>query len=146
MRPAESTPQPIVPTAADAAGNSNRRRGRGELRTRFVIGPSIILLIGAIYWLDDTVMAARGLRGHLTAGLLGLLGIAGVFEFCAMMRNAGFAVAGALLPIYTTVLLASPFFFGWHSLDRELYPLVIGTLGLLFPIALESLSRRRMQQ
>lgn len=119
---------------------------RAEMRIRFVIGPAIILVLGLVYWLDATVMTERGHGGKLVAGVLGLLGVAGVFEFTAMMRNAGFAVARTLLPIYSIVLLASPYFFGWHSLDRELYPLVIGTLGLLFPIALESLSRRKMQQ
>jgi phosphatidate cytidylyltransferase len=133
-----------VETPTPAA--SNRQKGRGELRTRLVLGPAMLLVVGLIYFVDSTWMAERGMRGYLVAGLLGLLGFAGVLEYVAMMRNAGFAIARVLLPLYTTLLLVSPFFFGWHTLDRELYPLVIGTLGLLFPIALESLSRRRMQQ
>ncbi len=131
-------------TANPAAGN--RKKGRGELRTRLVIGPAVIVFVGVLYAVDMTWMADRGMRGHLIAGLLGALGLAGVLEYVAMMRAAGFAIAGVLLPVYTGLLVVSPFFFGWHALDRELYPLVIGTLGLLFPIALESLSRRRMQQ
>ncbi|MCC6781225.1 MAG: phosphatidate cytidylyltransferase [Planctomycetes bacterium] len=133
-----------VETPAQAA--ANRKKGRGELRTRLVLGPAMLIVVGLIYFVDSTYMAERGMRGYLVAGLLGLLGFAGVLEYVAMMRNAGFAIARVLLPLYTALLLVSPFFFGWHTLDRELYPLVIGTLGLLFPIALESLSRRRMQQ
>ncbi|MFO1051159.1 MAG: phosphatidate cytidylyltransferase [Planctomycetota bacterium] len=116
------------------------------MRIRFVIGPTLIAVLATVYWLDSTVMERAGHGGWLVAGVLGLLGIGGVFEFVLMMRRAGFAVARILLPIYSGALLISPFFFGWHQLDHELYPLVIGTLGLLFPIALESLSRRRMQQ
>jgi phosphatidate cytidylyltransferase len=106
----------------------------------------MLALVGGIYAVDATWMAEQGRRGVLTAGLLGLLGLAGVLEFVAMMRQAGFAVARILLPVYTGLLLASPFFFGWHEMDRELYPLVISSLALLFPIALESLSRRKIHQ
>ncbi|MCA8942060.1 MAG: CDP-archaeol synthase, partial [Planctomycetes bacterium] len=46
----------------------------------------------------------------------------------------------------TAVLLATPFAFGWAQMDRELYPLVISTFVLLFPIALGSLSKENMQR
>lgn len=117
-----------------------------ELRTRLLFGPAMLAVVGAAYWLDATWLAEHGHRGTLTAGLLGLLGLAGVFEYVAMMRAGGFAVARILLPVYSGLLLASPFFFGWHEMDRELYPLVISSLALLFPIALESLSRTKVER
>lgn len=134
------------PERATAAQDGSRRRGRGELRTRLVFAPLMLLAIAVVYWADATTMADAGLRGVLTAGVLGLLGIAGVFEFVAMMRQGGYAVAPTLLPLFTIALHATAFFFQWHELDRELYPLVIATLALLFPLALESLAAGRMSQ
>ncbi|MDA0375479.1 MAG: hypothetical protein O2865_16970, partial [Planctomycetota bacterium] len=106
------------------------RTAKSELRTRAIFAPLMLGIVAAVYWFDATWMAERGLRGTLTAALLGLLGMGGVAEYVAMMRNAGFAVARILLPVYSGLLLASPFFFGWLQMDRELYPLVISTLAL----------------
>lgn len=125
-------------------GTAPQRSKRAELRIRLLFGPLMLAVVGGGYWLDATWLADQGLRGWLTAAVLGLLGIAGVLEYVVMMRNAGFAVARMLLPIYTVLLVVSPFFFGWHEMDRELYPLVISTLALLFPIALDSLSRSKI--
>jgi phosphatidate cytidylyltransferase len=128
-------------------GQAPKPRSKGaELRIRFLIGPSIIALLALLYWLDSTVLAERGMRGVLIAGLLGLLGLGGIVEYIAMLQKGGFAVARTLLLLFSAALFVSPFHFVWQSVDRELYPLVIGTIGLLFPIAVESLSRRRMQQ
>ncbi|MBK8978422.1 MAG: phosphatidate cytidylyltransferase [Planctomycetes bacterium] len=125
---------------------ATRRLGRRELRTRFVFGPLLIALVAVIYWLDSTVLRRAGAGGMLTAGVLGLLGVAGVHEYVVMMRKAGHAVAPRLLPLMTIALLVLPFFFGWRQVDRELYPLVIATLALVFPIALESLARGSMDE
>jgi len=116
-----------------------------DLRTRAVLAPTMLLLIGGIYWLD--VNGTLGWRsGTLSAVVFGLLGVVGVHEYLTMMRKAGFAVSKNLLLAMTAALLASPFFFGWNVIDHELYPLVASTLLLLFPLALKSLRRDDMQK
>src|SRR5262245_57719381 len=63
----------------------------GDLRTRAVLAPSMLLLIGVIYWLD--LGLGDGLllkRGALSAAVLGLLGLAGAHEYAALLRSAGF--------------------------------------------------------
>ena len=94
-----------------------------------------------LYWLDVTRTG-----GVLCAGVLGILGVAGVHEFIVMLRRAGFAIARTLLLVCTAGLMVAAFRFGWHDVDRELYPLVIATFLLLFPIALRSLLRERMSR
>jgi CDP-diglyceride synthetase len=131
--------------ASESGGEAPAKRTpKSEFGTRAIFAPLMLGIVAGVYWFDATWMAERGMRGTLTAALLGLLGIGGIAEFVAMMRNAGFAVARVLLPVYSALLLASPFFFGWLQMDRELYPLVISTLALLFPIALVSLSRQKI--
>lgn len=116
-----------------------------DLRTRAVLAPTMLLLIGGVYWLDYS--AALGVKqGALSAGLLGLLGIGGMFEFIALLRHGGFEVSRVLLPIVTALLLASAFPLGWHQIDHEFYPLIAATLLLFFPLALHSLSRTDMQR
>ncbi|MCB9876081.1 MAG: phosphatidate cytidylyltransferase [Planctomycetes bacterium] len=121
-----------------------------DLGTRAVLAPTMLLVIGGIYWLDLT--GAFGLReagikeGSLSAGLLGLLGIGGAWEFGRLLRAGGFEVGLRTLVVATVVLLIAAFPFGWHDLDHELYPLVVGTLLLLFPLALRSLGRDNMQK
>lgn len=116
-----------------------------DLRTRAVLAPTMLLLIGGIYWLD--VHGTLGWRtGTLSAVVFALLGLAGVHEYLTMMRKAGFAVSKNLLLVITAALLPSAFFFGWHQIDHELYPLVASTLLLLFPLALKSLRRDDMQK
>lgn len=118
---------------------------RSDLATRAVFAPAMLATIGGIYWLD--LNGTTGLRqGALSAGLLLLLGIGGVHEYITLMRGAGFAVARTLLLTTTVLLLGSAFFFGWHDLDKELYPLVSATLLLLFPLAVRSLGREDMQK
>lgn len=95
--------------------------------------------IAVVYWLDTTRTG-----GVLAAAVLGLLGLAGVHEFVVMLRHAGFAVARTLLLACTALLMLAAFLFGWREVDRELYPLVIATFVLLFPIAVRSLLRERM--
>ena len=116
--------------------------GKSELGTRLVFGPLMLGLIALLYWADTRAFAGR--EGVLTAGLLGLLAVGGTWEFIAMFRRAGYAIAGRLTLALTAIVCACPFAFGWHELDRELYPLVIATIVLLFPIALGSLTQGNM--
>jgi phosphatidate cytidylyltransferase len=114
-----------------------------DLKTRAVLAPTMLTIIAVIYWLD--VSGTLGLKsGALSAGLLGLLGVGGAWEFANLLRGGGFAVGKRTLVVATAILLGSAFAFGWIDLDRELYPLVIGTLLLLFPLALRSLGRGDM--
>ena len=116
-----------------------------DLKVRAVLSPTMLAVIGGLYWLDLT--GTLGVKeGALSAGLLGLLGIGGAWEFANLLRGAGFAVGKQTLLIATTTLLASAFAFGWADLDNELYPLVGGTLLLLFPLALRSLGRDDMHR
>jgi phosphatidate cytidylyltransferase len=133
---APSSPEPA--SAAGAAGAAPRRRAP-ELRTRTILSTTMLAILAGIYWLDVTRTG-----GVLSAGLLGLLAVAGVHEFIVMLRRAGFAVSKTLLLVCTAALCASAFRFGWTAVDRELYPLVIATFVLLFPIAFRSLLRERM--
>lgn len=114
-----------------------------DLKTRAVLAPTMLAIIAVIYWLD--VSGTLGIKsGALSAGLLGLLGVGGAWEFANLLRGGGFAVGKRTLVVATAILLGSAFAFGWVDLDRELYPLVIGTLLLLFPLALRSLGRGDM--
>ena len=116
-----------------------------ELRTRAVLAPTMLLLVGAVYWLD--LNAVLGLRqGALSAALLGLLGFAGTWEYVALMRGAGFSVARTMLLCTAAALHVSAFFFQWGVIDRELYPLVGFTLLLFYPLAVRSLGRTSMQK
>jgi phosphatidate cytidylyltransferase len=115
-----------------------------DLRTRLVLAPAMLLLVGAVYWLD--LRGTLGVRsGTLSAALLALLGIGGVFEYVALLRAGGFAVSRRSLPAYSVLLFGSAFAFAWFTVDRELYPLVLGTLLLLFPIAVRSLGQGDMR-
>lgn len=116
-----------------------------DLRTRAVLAPTMLLLVGGIYWLDLGGHVVEK-RGALSAALLGLLGIGGVLEYVTMLRKAGFAVARTLLVAAAFALHAIAFGLGWGQVDRELYPLVGLTLLLLFPLATRSLGREAMQR
>lgn len=109
-----------------------------------MLAPAMLLFVGLVYWLDF-----RGLfglqQGALSAGLLGLLGIGGVWEYVQLLRGPGFAVAGKTLLFFTTALLVSAFPLGWHQIDHEFYPLVVGTMLLLFPLAVRSLGKEDMK-
>ena len=115
--------------------------GRPELRTRFILGPLMLLVVGLVFYADLNQLTGLE-RGTLSAGVLGLLFLGAQQEYVTMLRRGGFAVAGGLLMLFTLVLAIMAFLFGWGTLDRELYPIVIGTLLLLFPLAVKSLSRR----
>ncbi|MEQ1633432.1 MAG: phosphatidate cytidylyltransferase [Planctomycetota bacterium] len=114
-----------------------------DLRTRAVLAPTMLLLIGVVYWLDVECLVLDK-RGALSAGLLFVLGILGVLEYIAMLRKKGFAVARTLLLVAAVVLHGLAFPLGWQQLDRELYPLVAITLLLLFPLATRSLGKEAM--
>jgi CDP-diglyceride synthetase len=121
-----------------------KKRGRSELGIRFVLGPLMLALIAGIYWLDSTVMFEGGHRGYLSAGVLGLLAFGGALEYVAMFRRADFAVATRLLPGTTLALCIAPFVIGGNAAGREFDPLVLFTIALLFAVAFESLSKRKM--
>jgi CDP-diglyceride synthetase len=112
---------------------------KSELGIRTVLSTLMLSAIAAIYWLDVTRTS-----GWLSAGLLGLLGLMGVHEFCAMFRRAGFPIADGSLLIASLALFVTAPMFGWRHVDRELYPLVGITFLMLFPIAFRSLTRERM--
>lgn len=115
-----------------------------DLRIRAVLAPTMLAIVGGIYWLDWHGTLGLG-QGRLSAGLLGLLGLLGIFEYTALLRGGGFAVSRRSLPLLSAALFASSFWFVWQQVDRELYPLVIGTLLLLFPIAVRSLGQSDMR-
>ena len=115
----------------------------GDLKARAVLAPSMLLLIAGVYWLDlNEHLGTR--QGALCAGLFGLLGVVGTWEFITLLRGGGFPVSKRGLLTCTVLLLVCPFFFAWKELDRELYPIVLGTLLLLFPLAVKSLRRDDM--
>jgi phosphatidate cytidylyltransferase len=115
-----------------------------DLQIRSVLAPAMLLLIGGIYWLDHAAMLGKS--GMLSAGVLGLLGIGGAIEYANMMRGAGFQVARWPLLAAAVLLHAIAIPLGWHTLDRELYPLAILTMALLFPLAVWSLGKEHMQR
>ena len=102
----------------------------------------MLLLVGGVFYVDKTTWT----DGGLSAAILGLLGLVGVVEFSAMFRNAGIPIARGLLISMTALLVSSGFLFGWKDVDRELYPLVIGAMTLLFPLALRGLRPGAMEQ
>ncbi len=116
-----------------------------DRQARFILTPLLLLAIGGIFWLDNT--DALGLRrGAVSALILGLLALAGIHEYIRMLTAGGFPVSRILLPLMTLALCGSSFLWAWTSIDHEVYPLIIGTVLLLFPIALESLTRRKMEK
>lgn len=128
-------------SSPDPIPGPQKRRG-GDLRTRVILTTLMLTTIGVIYWLDVTTSTA----GRLSAALLGILGVAGVHEFTVMFKRAGFPVADVSLLLASVALAASAFAFGWAEVDRELYPIVLVTFALLFPLALRSLTRQRMSR
>ncbi|MBL9078322.1 MAG: phosphatidate cytidylyltransferase [Planctomycetes bacterium] len=115
-----------------------------DLRTRAVLAPTMLAVVGLVYWLD--LSGSLGLvRGTLSAVVLGLLGIGAAWEYGWLLRRAGFAVARKTLVAWSALLLASAFLFGWSAIDRELYPLVAGTMALAFPLAVRSLRQQDMK-
>ena len=115
--------------------------GKSELRTRFIIGPILLLVVTGVYYSDT-----HGTNGYVSAALLGLMSIAAVGEYIGMFRHAGFPVAASLLMFTAIGMHASAFFFGWSSIDRELYPPVIAAMALLLPLALRGLGPRGMSK
>ncbi|MBM4060140.1 MAG: phosphatidate cytidylyltransferase [Planctomycetes bacterium] len=115
-----------------------------EFRTRAVLAPAMLLLVGCVYWLDFQGLFGWK-QGVWSAAVLLVLGVAGAWEYVLLLRGAGFAVAGKTLLCFTAGLLATAFPLGWHQIDREFYPLVFGTMLLLFPLAVRSLGRQDMK-
>ncbi len=110
-----------------------------ELRIRFIFGPLMLAMVAGVFLLDKNYT-----NGICSAVLLGLLAMGGMLEYINMMRKAEFQVASGLLLGMTLLLVSSAFLFGWKSTDHELYPLVLGTMFLLFPLALRGLAPKGM--
>jgi|JRYL01.1.fsa_nt_gb phosphatidate cytidylyltransferase len=115
-----------------------------DLQIRAVLAPTMLAIVGGVYWADHAGLTGLP-SGSLAGGLLALLGVAGAWEYVGLLRAGGFAVAGKTLQWYTALLLASAFVFGWHQLDHELYPPVVATMLLLFPLAVRSLGKADMK-
>jgi phosphatidate cytidylyltransferase len=115
-----------------------------DLRTRAVLAPAMLAVVVGVYWLDWSDRFGHK-RGALSAGVLMLLGVVGAWEYAQLLKNAGFAVARKTLVTCTAMLLGSAFPMGWHAIDHEFYPLVAGTMVLLFPLALRSLRKQDMK-
>lgn len=116
-----------------------------ELRIRAVLAPTMLAMIGGIYWLDLGQRVVQK-QGALSAAVLGVLGFAGAWEYAALLRGAGFAVARTMLLAASALLHVLAMYFIWHKIDNELYPTVGLTLLLLFPLAVRSLGRSNMQR
>lgn len=115
-----------------------------DLQIRAVLAPTMLAVVATVYWLD--LNETLGLKqGALSAGVLALLGVLGVWEYVQLLRGAGFVVAGKTLLFFSTLLLAAAFPLGWHRIDHEFYPLVVGTMALLFPLAVRSLRKTDMK-
>ena len=112
------------------------------LRTRLLIGPSLVALLVAVffgdrYWAD----------GYASACLLFVIAMVSLFEYVTMMRQAGFPIGRRVLLAAGLLLHASPFFFdSWERLDSELYPAILVTCGLLLVSSLRALTRTRMER
>jgi phosphatidate cytidylyltransferase len=116
----------------------------GDLRTRAILAPTMLLLIGGIYWLDfERVLLDK--QGALSAAVLTVLGLMGLFEYVAMMRAGGFHVSRKPLLLAAAALHGLAFPMGWQEVDRELYPVVAMTMLMFVPVALHSLTRKHMQ-
>lgn len=110
-----------------------------ELRTRLILGSSMLAAIAALYFAD--LHAGFGTKGLGSAVLLGLLGVGGILEYVAMRRHAGHAVAVEALVGVTiatcSVVLWRP---GWMT-----GLLAAATLALLLLTSLRALrSAERM--
>ncbi len=117
----------------------------GDYRARVILTPLLLLAVGGIYWLDHTEALGQR-RGAISAVVLGLFALGSIREYIRMLGRGGFAVSRVLLPLMTLAICVSAFAWRWTSIDHELYPLIIGTVVLLFPIALESLTRDKMEK
>ncbi|MBP8299547.1 MAG: phosphatidate cytidylyltransferase [Planctomycetes bacterium] len=117
---------------------------RSDLQIRAVLAPTMLGIVALVYWLDyHTILCSK--QGALSGGLLALLGVLGTWEYVMLLRGPGFAVAGKTLLFFTALLLGSAFPLGWHQIDHEFYPLVIGTMLLLFPLLVRSLGKNDMK-
>jgi len=115
-----------------------------DLRIRAVLAPTMLAIVALVYWLDyHTILCQK--QGALSGGLLAVLGTLGTWEYVQLLRGPGFAVAGKTLMFFTVLLLGSAFPLGWHQIDHEFYPLVIGTMLLLFPLSVRSLGKNDMK-
>jgi phosphatidate cytidylyltransferase len=123
--------------SSNAAGKK-----RSELRTRLIIAPTLLLVIGGVYALD-----LGPTEGYVSAAVLGLLSIVGLLEYVTMMRGAHFPVGRLISLLAGAALAAAPFFFtSWNKVDTELYVPVLVTVILTFVMSMRALLRSRMDK
>jgi phosphatidate cytidylyltransferase len=113
------------------------------LRTRFTIGPLLLLAIGLIYYADTH----WGGNGHLSAALLGILGLVGLWEFVAMWKEVQRPVAtGPLMLIGLATFLEGPRSLSMGQPWLPMLYLWTGSFVLLLGSMLWGLSRKRHEQ
>jgi len=115
------------------------------LLIRCIVGPSIILAILGLIWVDFGLDQGRGRFG---AVVLGILAVVGVWEYVGMLKMAGRPVAGRLLLLATLVLHVIALLpldqAGWTCLDHELYAPVLIAITLMVLLVLQALTPKGM--
>lgn len=110
------------------------------LKIRFTIGPLLLLAIGLIYYID----VKWGGQGRLSAGLLAILGLVGLWEFVAMWKEVKRPIAAA--PLMLIGLLTFIAGFRPTELGEAWLPFLhlwIGAFVLLLGSMLWGLSPKR---
>jgi len=115
--------------------------GSSELSTRLLLGSTMLALIAGVYWLDSCHTG-----GRVSAVLLALAAFGGVYEYGAMLRGAGRAVALPLLLLMTAGLGACGVLFEWQQTEVPLAALSVATLLLFLTVAVRSLAAARMER
>ncbi len=116
-----------------------------SMRVRFIAGPLMILAVLALVWADFHL---DGGRGRVSACFVGVLALAGLGEYVALLKKSGRPVAGAWVLAAAFLLHASAVFVtpSWKVLDRELYAPVLLTLALLVPLSARALTPEGMKE
>ncbi len=128
--------------SATREGAPEEKKRTAGIKTRLIIAPLLLALIGLVWWADRLWG-----QGRFSAGVLALLSLVGIHEYVHMMRSGGFPIGRRYLLGAALVLHAGAFFFStWESLDTELYVPILLTVALVFTMALRSLTRTRMEE
>lgn len=113
------------------------------LRTRLTIGPLLLATLAGIYWVDHE-------SGRISAAVLGMVALVGLWEYITMMRGAGFPVGRRYLLAAALILHVVPLlpvsFSTWKSIDQELFPPILVTVGLVFVLSVSALARSRTEK
>ncbi len=116
-----------------------------SMKVRFIAGPLMILAILVLVWADFHL--DRG-RGRISALFLGLLALAGLWEYVGLLKRSGRPVAGFWVLAAAFLLHGSAVFLtpSWKVLDRELYAPVLLAMGLLLPLSARALTPEGMEK